>query len=473
MQSNAIYQVIEKIAADSSKNGKQAIIEAMKDEPEFLRVLKAALDPFITYGIGKDNFPKVAGQSGQGNFDDSTWLMLNNLSSRALSGNAARAAITEALTPMNTESRLLLQNIITKDLRAGFSESTVNKAIPGLITTFECMLAHPFSEHKHKLPFPLMVEPKLDGVRVLTFVNLLTNEVKFFSRSGKEFTTFEHLKKPTLRMVELYRSRLMSDACDEYDAMGLPDGEDTDTAVLDELYNKHGVDEALELVLDSEVVSGQFNKTVSDVRKKDSQATDARLAVFDLLPIITFNKEDKKGCEVAGVYSVRRKRVEALLNCMQEGDPFVKLPVFTVNSEEEIHTLYEKVRARGMEGLIIKDPNGLYHRRRNHAWTKIKAEESVDIVIVDCEEGTGKYEGMLGALICDFKGVYVNVGSGFSDQQRKDFWESYLIQKRDFGPTSDLDHEIVGRMIEVEYHEITPDGSLRHPRFKRFRDDKA
>ena len=87
---------------------------------------------------------------------------------------------------------------------------------------------------------------------------------------------------------------------------------------------------------------------------------------------------------------------------------------------------------------------------------KIKAEETLDLYVTGWEPGTGKYEGMIGALIVNHKGVPVNVGSGLSDTLRQE------------DPA-----EIVGRMIEVEYHEVTPDGSLRHPRFKRFRDDKS
>ena len=66
--------------------------------------------------------------------------------------------------------------------------------------------------------------------------------------------------------------------------------------------------------------------------------------------------------------------------------------------------------------------------------------------------------GMLGGFIGNFNGVEVRVGSGLSDNDRVDFWG-----RRE---------QIRGDLMEVEYHEVTPDGSLRHPRFARFRDDK-
>jgi DNA ligase-1 len=65
---------------------------------------------------------------------------------------------------------------------------------------------------------------------------------------------------------------------------------------------------------------------------------------------------------------------------------------------------------------------------------------------------------MLGGFIVDYKGKEVRVGSGFSDAERHDLWFSK--------------HSQIGNIIEVKYHEVTPDGSLRHPVFGGFRYDK-
>jgi DNA ligase-1 len=66
--------------------------------------------------------------------------------------------------------------------------------------------------------------------------------------------------------------------------------------------------------------------------------------------------------------------------------------------------------------------------------------------------------GMAGGVIVDFKGVPVRVGSGLSDSQRA-FW----YQDPD---------EIIGRTAEILYQNVTPAGSLRHPRLKGLRGDK-
>jgi DNA ligase 1 len=448
LTTSEVFDIIEQIAGTNSKSEKEAIIKQHSDDETFRRVLLAALNPFVTYGIRQFHEAK---EEGYKDFEDIHWSMLDQLAKRVLSGGNASASVKLAMDELSPKSMELFKRVLLKDLRAGFGESTVNKAIPGLIPTFECMLAHPYSEHKHKLKFPLYVEPKLDGVRVLTFVTALGSEVKFYSRSGKEFSTFEHLKAPIREMVKQWIT--------------------TNATDMQWLMNTAGGG----LVIEAEVVSGSFNKTVSEVRKKDEQATDAKLYMFDLLPLATFLKQDKKGCEVAGKWVDRHARLVRLARRANPFGPLVMLDPREVNSEEEIHALYEQFRAEGLEGVIVKDPLSLYHRRRNHAWTKMKAEESEDVYIYTAIEGTGKYEGMLGAIVVDYKGVRVNVGSGFSDEQRKEFWEAFLRDREastnDVGGIGGIG-ELIGRLVEVEYHEVTPDGSLRHPRFKRFRDDK-
>lgn len=418
MNSDEVFDLIEDVAATSSKTGKQALIEQGRGDVLFSNVLLAALDPFVTYGMAKVSVRDARGGEGV-MFDGNTWEMLNRMALRQLTGTAAQNEVGSFIDRLTPKSSELLRRIITKDLRAGFSESTVNKAIPGLIPTFDCMLAHKF-EAKRIKSWPQFVEPKLDGVRVLAFVNLDTYSVKFFSRSGKEFTTFEHLKQPLMNMLMAAKLAARS------------------------------------MVFDGEIVSGSFNKTVGDVRRKSEQATDAEFHVFDVLPIEAFEQEGKGGC-AGGTYIARRNLLKDIVGA-ETGGPIKLIQRYAVNSEVEIHHVYESVRARGLEGLIVKDPAGLYHRRRNHGWMKLKNESEVDVQIVRLIEGTGKYVGALGALVVDFNGVEVSVGSGLSDQQREEFWVE--------------GDNLIGRLCAVEYHEETPDGSLRHPRFVKWRDDK-
>jgi DNA ligase-1 len=418
MDSNAIFEAIESVAATSSKTGKEQLIAQNVSNPEFSQVLVAALDPFVRYGMA--NVPWQG--SGEEVFSDKVWNTLEKLANRNLTGNAAQVQVKSLIESLTPNSAELLKRIITKDLRAGFGDSTVNKAVPGLIPTFDCMLAHKFEE-KRVTSWPVAIEAKLDGVRVLTIIDLVARTVDFFSRSGKPFTTFDHLKEGALTAAQ-------------------------------SLYDNTLNPEHKKLVLDSEVVSGSFNKTVSEVRRSSAQAVDAVLYVFDIISLSQFNAAGKGVCSDSGTYAERRE-----LLCMIRESTCIKIiPAIMAMSLEQVHNTYKSFQDKGLEGAIVKDLLGLYSKRRSYAWMKLKAEETLDLPCVGSFEGTGKYVNMLGGLVVDFNGIHVNVGSGFSDEQRKSFWE--------------LRDELPGRLVEVGYHEVTPDLSLRHPRYFRFRDDK-
>jgi DNA ligase 1 len=117
----------------------------------------------------------------------------------------------------------------------------------------------------------------------------------------------------------------------------------------------------------------------------------------------------------------------------------------------------------GYEGVMIKDVDAPYECKRSHAWLKAKPFIEVTLSITELEEGTGRNEGRLGAFVCagqdDGKDIRVNVGSGFSDEQRSSFW-------------TDRD-ALVDQLVEVRADAVTQnqDGtySLRFPRFKTFR----
>ena len=87
----------------------------------------------------------------------------------------------------------------------------------------------------------------------------------------------------------------------------------------------------------------------------------------------------------------------------------------------------------------------------------------VTLEVIGVEEGTGRNEGRMGALVCkgidDSREILVNVGSGFSDKLRCDIWQS--------------DTNVIGQLVEVRADAITQNKdktySLRFPRFKCFR----
>lgn len=129
--------------------------------------------------------------------------------------------------------------------------------------------------------------------------------------------------------------------------------------------------------------------------------------------------------------------------CLDPIDTRLDLGTFSSLTNVEIKTMFAKARSQGYEGLVL---------RTKKYWYKVKEVETYDEVVIGILEGTGKYTGMLGAFITD-KG---NVGTGLTDQQRKDYYTT----------------DSIGKLIEVKVMGITPQGKFRHPRFIRERFDK-
>jgi DNA ligase-1 len=118
---------------------------------------------------------------------------------------------------------------------------------------------------------------------------------------------------------------------------------------------------------------------------------------------------------------------------------------------------------QGYEGIMIKELDAPYQCKRSDSWMKWKPTITVDLTIVGFEEGTGRNEGRLGAIIYEGvdneRNIRVNVGTGYSDSDRDEFWA--------------LRDRLLGVIGEVEADAVTQnqDGtySLRFPRHKRFR----
>jgi DNA ligase-1 len=205
---------------------------------------------------------------------------------------------------------------------------------------------------------------------------------------------------------------------------------------------------------------------MKQVHRKDNVAAgDAVLNLFDYLTLEEFN--------AGGTGSAKQEHRSVML---QEWYATVQdaLPNVTVLSHEAVEMdtdagqkrfreINQQAITGGYEGIMIKDPDAAYECKRSTAWLKLKPFIEVSLAVVDFEEGTGRNQGRLGAIICEGEDdgcrIRVNVGSGFSDSDRDSFWQA-----------SDRLH---GQVVEVRADAVTQnqDGtySLRFPRFLRFR----
>jgi len=414
-----------------SRLNKEGIIEseAKMGNTELFEGFRMALDGLHTFGVKK--VPTHGGPDGQGLPWQAFKELAHLLYTRQLTGHDARDAIELALSASTqSEWNDWYRRILIKDLRCGVSEKTVNKVLKAFpeiksVPVFECMLAHDGANHEKKIAGKKLLEPKLDGVRVLTFVNMDNRTVTQYTRNGKELVNFPHITKA----IE-----------DNIDLIGRS------------------------VILDGEMISTSFQALMKQVHRKDNvQSDDAVLMLFDIIPLSEF----QTGKSILG-----QKRRTNLLKGMKAifdkiGSigviPQIEVDLASYVGEMQFKDFNKEAIDNGYEGIMIKDIDAKYECKRSASWLKMKPFIEVSLEIKNVEEGTGKNEGRLGALVLegidDGKTINVNCGSGFSDDDRTEFWGD-----RDSLP---------GQIVEVRADAVTQnqDGSysLRFPRFLRFR----
>ena len=416
-----------------SRLNKEAIIQTIAEDrcDEFFHGCQLALDPMITFGVKQ--VPEKTDEDGPGFSWDNFIVLASGLRNRNLTGHDARDAIAEAIKQSTQkEWNGWYRRILIKDLRAGFSEKTINKVVEKKyvdysIPVFGCQLAHDSANHETKVSGKKLIEVKLDGVRVITIVRA-DGRVDMFSRNGKELVNFPHIVEQISSVIK-----------------------------------QKGSSKSMDVVLDGEIMSSSFQDLMKQVHRKDNvEAGDAILNLFDVLPLEDFKK---------GIYDKDQTTRSSMVKFWVETNQDL-LPSVTYVANELVdldtelgQTRYKEINAKaiagGYEGIMLKDPLAGYECKRSVAWLKLKPFIEVSLTVVDTEEGTGKNVGKMGALVCegvdDGKAIRVNVGSGFTDQQRDEFWSC----------------RVDGQVVEVRADAVTQnqDGtySLRFPRFKAFR----
>ena len=418
--------IIRQLEIHPSRLNKEAILQSAYDEglPEFFEGVTMALDAMVTFGVKQ--VPEAT-EDGQGLTWDVFKDLADKLISRELTGHAARDAILLTMSvATKNQWNDWYRRILIKDLRCGVSEKTVNKVVPGCVPVFTCALAHDSAKHEKKMTGKKQIEIKLDGVRVITIIQ--GNKVEMFSRNGKQFHNFGHI-----------------------------------IAELEAVIKDYPV--PYPLVLDGEVMSANFQDLMKQVHRKDTvQNSDAVLHLFDTIPL---------GCFKNGVWDkpqsfrslITKHWVEEHKDVLEhvQALEWEDVDLDTPEGNKRFVELNKAAVDGGYEGVMIKDVDAPYECKRTHAWLKAKPFIEVTLEVVEIEEGTGRNEGRLGAFVCsgadDGKDIRVNVGSGFSDANRDDFWNN-----RD---------SIIGNLVEVRADAVTQnqDGtySLRFPRFKTFR----
>jgi len=417
------WKVIQELEADNSRLKKEAIIrrESDADNIRFFNGVGSALDGFRTFGVQKVPVAKADGKGiTQTEFDD----VLRRLEARTLTGNEMRDVIQDLCDRSKMEHwNDWYRRILIKDLRCGVTHKTINKHSKMKVPVFECMLADDSKKHEKKMAGTVYVEPKLDGVRVITICDVDKDEVKMFSRNGKELSNFPKILQ-------------------QFDSM------------MDQM--------AESMVFDGEVMSDDFQTLMREIHRKGGAKTDdAVLNIFDVIPLWAFKE---------GGYSASLQKRKEMMDEYEYPSniskvEFVKMNLSDEDGQKQFADYNKLCIDKGFEGIMIKPIDGPYECKRSSLWLKVKPFIEVSLKVIDVEEGTGRNIGKLGALIVEGndmdKFIKTNVGSGLTDSDRESFWQAK--------------EKLIGQIVEIRADAITQnqdakdEWSLRFPRFLRFR----
>lgn len=447
MPNSWIYKINESNSRNHKEDAiRQALEAAMlgaKDAHEFLTLARNAYNPYVTFN--NKQIPVTKGIKGQKNDISAFCDFLHRLAQREVTGNAALIEIE--MQSLRYDSDLwndLLRPTILKDLRCGATIKTFNKMLVGTayeIPVFECQLATDSNKHTKHLKGKKRLEQKLDGVRALAVVDRHFSDkvtVTICSRNGKPLDNFPHIEKQIAEVLKVNA--------------------------------KGGVwasKKYKQFVLDGEIVSENFQALMKQTQRKTNVDTsDAVYVIFDVIPLPEFQY---------GKWNVKQsertyKWLEELRGPVNDTCPSlhvidgIEVDLDTQEGHDIMRRFAQDQVDMGYEGIMIKDLKAPYECKRGRTWMKWKPTITVDLTVVGMEEGTGKFTGTLGNLLCegteDGKFIKVSVGGGLTDKQRDDFWKN---------PT-----EVLQMIVEVKADAITKsqDGdyySLRFPRFERFR----
>jgi DNA ligase-1 len=222
-------------------------------------------------------------------------------------------------------------------------------------------------------------------------------------------------------------------------------------------------------VLDGEIVGENFQQLMKQARRKSDVETAGMVYhIFDIIPLDALKEGHCNLQQYKRIEWLDRAKdtLQTLTDCLRIMNG-LDVDLDTAEGHDIMRRFAEDSVAQGFEGIMIKSMDAPYECKRSDFWMKWKPTISVDLNIVDLEEGTGRNQGRLGAIVCEGEDngrvIRVNVGSGFSDALRDEYWTNR--------------NDLLGHLVEVQADAVTQnqDGSysLRFPRFLRFRDFDA
>jgi DNA ligase-1 len=426
--------MITRVASVPGTLKKKEILAEYKDITKFLHF---TYNPFLVFHLSSKNIKKntkIAAAPVYESFDGTPpntaqfFNLLELLATGELSGHTAIAAF-KAFVSKYPEYEDVFYAIIDKDLEIRLGDTEINKVFPGLIPTFDVALAESYEPEKDVVEDgKWFISHKLDGCRCIMKVE--NGNIRFFSREGHEFFTLGKIAEEYKEMHNVPTNAVF-------------DGE---ICVLDKDGNEN------------------FKLIMKEIKKKDHTIQNPMFIVFDMLNPDEFDNKTSER-----TYGERYKVLKNWI-CMNH-PPFKTMRVLEQigYNKRTMDEMQKKAKDGGWEGLILRK-NCEYKGKRSRDILKVKEFFDAEYKVLDVEIGPFRINTPAGektietltAVVIEHKGNRVSVGSGFTLDERYEFYKDTK--------------KIIGKVITVQYFEETKNDkggiSLRFPTFKCLHGDK-
>lgn len=269
------------------------------------------------------------------------------------------------------------------------------------------MLAHSFDKQGHKITYPAYTQPKLDGHRCIAM------------RTDGAWTLWSRTRKPITGVPHIL------------DALAGINPASGDLALDGELYNHDYRD--------------KFEELTSFIKRSEPKPGH-EVVQYHIYDVVR-----------PGSFESRNNHLEALYWCIVDDDVLVVVDTQLVSDEDEAMEAFDNYVAQGYEGSMLRNAQGQYVNKRSYDLIKVKTMADAEFKIVDVTEGRGKMAGKA-IFVCE-----TSSGSTFRVKMKGalDSLQQYV----------DDPSLAVGRLLTVQYQNLTTDGIPRFPIGLRLRED--
>ena len=423
---NYVMGMVRDLRATSSTKDKEGIILDYcghnSAAASFTKnILLYTYHPLWQYNVTSDNLKKknhlVARKNEYKNFFD----LLDALKSRKITGHDAISAVNSFIEHYS-EYEELIHCIIDKDLKTRAGDKIINKAIPDHIPEFSVALADKYEPKLVDWKDGWYVSRKIDGARCVAIVDS-NGDATFYSRTGKEF-----------------------------DTLGVVANGIKNLGITNVVFDG-------ELCLVDDDGNEDFQGVMKQLKKKDHTIPNPSFKIFDM---ITHDEFYSKKGEKNRPYSIRYNNLREVMRdntcaCLSVlGQELIK-------DDDHFAEWTKRGNDYGWEGVMLRADEP-YKGKRSKDLLKVKKFFDDEYEVIDTEMGDFRYvkdsaeweETMLSCVMIQHKNNIVRVGSGFTIEQRQEFYQD---------PS-----KILGKIILVQYFEETENEkggiSLRFPTFK-------